>query len=147
MKNKGSVFIGIFVLIAFLLICYGCVVTIKQQAGKIEAYDKAKAEERNKARAAEKAKEAKRKAVIREEKKKAHEKYLSELSKPKSKKYREGYEGGFIVGKHDKYIGRARRGLWARANAKRLADGTDEEKADFVTGYHVGYNDGYHAAQ
>lgn len=44
MKNKGSVFVGLFVLIVFLLFCYGCYLKLGEEADKIREMDKIQAE-------------------------------------------------------------------------------------------------------
>ncbi len=60
--------------------------------------------------------------------------------------YNMGFDDGWIVGKADWYSGRERRGLWAKDNGKRLAQGM-EYPTQYAKGYHEGYNEGWHAAK
>lgn len=46
MKNKGSVVVGISVLVVFLGIIYGLVTMLKQKAKEIQVEDKTRIEER-----------------------------------------------------------------------------------------------------
>ena len=44
MKNKGSVFMGVFVLIIFLLVCYGCYLKMGEMADQVREQDRRQAE-------------------------------------------------------------------------------------------------------